>query len=79
MTNIKQNSVRDIQDKNSVRDIRAQNPVRPMSRPSARHPIYNRARPPQSNAALVILALVFWPISLVFLIGAKTLETTRKG
>lgn len=77
MTN--QNSVSDIQDKNSVRDIRAQNLVRPIRRPSGRHPIYDRPKPPPSNALVIILGIVFWPIALVFLIGAKSLEATRKG
>lgn len=77
MTN--QNLVQEIREKNSVRDIKAQNLVRPIRRPTARHPIYDRPKPPPSNALVIILGIVFWPIALVFLIGAKSLEATRKG
>lgn len=74
---INKNSVRDIKDENSVesiktenlvRPINRQNLVRPVKRSTGRHPIYGRPKPSPSDAWMIVLGLIFWPITLSLLV-----------
>ena len=63
---VNQNPVADIKTENPVRPIGRQNPVRPIR--AQRHPIYDRPKPPPSNALVVILGVIFWPIALALFV-----------
>jgi hypothetical protein len=78
---VSENSVGDIKGQNLVNEnlvspIKRQNLVRPISRQTARHPIYGRPKPPPSNAAVIVLAVIFWPVALVALVISKSLGGT---
>lgn len=63
-----ENPVRDIRPENLVRPINRQNLVRPVKRPTGRHPIYGRPKPSPSDAGIVILGLIFWPVALALMV-----------
>jgi hypothetical protein len=65
------NPVAEIKTENPVRDIKGENLARPTTRQTParatrpqRHPIYDRPKPPHSNALVVVLGVIFWPIAL---------------
>jgi hypothetical protein len=65
------NPVAEIKTEIPVADIKAQNPVKPIERRNLvratrpqRHPIYDRPKPPPSNALVIVLGVIFWPIAL---------------
>jgi hypothetical protein len=75
------NLVSDIKGQNLVSEnlvspVKKQNLVRPISRQTSRHPIYGRPKPPPSNAAVIVLAVIFWPVALAALVIGKSLGGT---
>jgi hypothetical protein len=65
------NSVSPIKTEIPVQDIKAENPVKPIERRNLvratrpqKHPIYDRPKPPPSNALVIVLGVIFWPIAL---------------
>jgi hypothetical protein len=69
VTEIKaENPVKHIRPENLVRPINRQNLVRPVKRSTDRHPIYGRPKPSPSDAWMIVLGLIFWPITLSLLV-----------
>ena len=63
---VNQNPVGDIKGENLVTPTARRNPVRTIR--AQRHPIYDRPKPPPSDALLVILGVIFWPIALALFV-----------
>jgi hypothetical protein len=63
-----ENPVTEIKAENPVKHIRPENLVRPVKRSTGRHPIYGRPKPSPSDAWMIVLGLIFWPITLSLLV-----------
>ena len=71
---VDENLVKPIDNKNLVRPISNQNLVKPIKRYTARQA--QPARPETPNTATIVLAVIFWPITLAVLIIGKSVGGT---